>query len=210
MVFKLRHFFFSFLITKLRRSLYGLKQPPRAWFEKFRTTLVQAGFQQSKYDPLFFLFLFGKCKYDPSLSLYYKSRGITFYFMLMISSLWEMILIICSNFRNLFMPLFIWRIWVPSTLVLKFTKWKVDYSINTSILGILLINLGYKTQLWWIRPEINVKYIKDKGTPLSYPTTYRKLVGSLIYLTITRPHISHAINLVSQFRTHPTHAFHSR
>lgn len=32
---------------RLRRSLYGLKQTPRAWFENFRHTFLHAGFQQS-------------------------------------------------------------------------------------------------------------------------------------------------------------------
>ena len=49
--------------------------------------------------------------------------------------------------------------------------------------------------------ELNVKYQKDDGNLLAEPTICRKLVGSLIYLTITRPEISHAVNLVSQFMT---------
>ena len=53
--------------------------------------------------------------------------------------------------------------------------------------------------------EINVKYRIDDGNPLSDLSIYRKLVGSLVYLTITRPDISHAINLASQIMTQPTH-----
>lgn len=43
--------------------------------------------------------------------------------------------------------------------------------------------------------EVNVKYHKDDGDRLSNPTIYKKLVGSLVYLTITHPNISYAINL---------------
>ena len=52
--------------------------------------------------------------------------------------------------------------------------------------------------------KLNAKYTKDDGVPLSDPTTYRKLVTSLTYLTIKRPDISHAVNLVGLFMTLPT------
>ena len=53
--------------------------------------------------------------------------------------------------------------------------------------------------------EVNLKLSKDDGDLLPNPHTYRRLVGSLVYLTITRPDISYAVNLVSQFITTPRH-----
>lgn len=53
--------------------------------------------------------------------------------------------------------------------------------------------------------EINVKYRRNEGELLSDPTLYRKLVGSLIYLTITRPDISYAVHIVSKFMQCPRH-----
>ncbi|XP_051134972.1 uncharacterized mitochondrial protein AtMg00810-like [Andrographis paniculata] len=41
------------------------------------------------------------------------------------------------------------------------------------------------------------------GAYLDDPTLYHQLVGSLIYLTITRPDISYAIHIVSQFMSAP-------
>ena len=42
------------------------------------------------------------------------------------------------------------------------------------------------------------------GVPLSDPSRYRHLVGSLVYLTVTRPDISHAVHILSQFVGAPT------
>ena len=49
----------------------------------------------------------------------------------------------------------------------------------------------------------NVKLLPNQGEPLSDPEKYRRLVGKLNYLTITRPDISFAISVVSQFLNSP-------
>ncbi|XP_068639303.1 uncharacterized mitochondrial protein AtMg00810-like [Aristolochia californica] len=51
--------------------------------------------------------------------------------------------------------------------------------------------------------EVNVKYRKDEGTLIDDPTIYRRLVGSLIYLTTTRLDISYVVHKVSQFMSSP-------
>ena len=49
----------------------------------------------------------------------------------------------------------------------------------------------------------NVKLIPGQGEPLRDPGRYRRLVGRLNYLTITRPDISFLVNVVSQFLQSP-------
>lgn len=53
--------------------------------------------------------------------------------------------------------------------------------------------------------EVNLKLNKEDGDLLPNPEMYRSIVGSLVYLTITRPDISYAVHVVSQFMHAPRH-----
>ncbi|XP_047265992.1 uncharacterized mitochondrial protein AtMg00810-like [Capsicum annuum] len=55
--------------------------------------------------------------------------------------------------------------------------------------------------------ELNVKYRLEEGDLLPDPTIFWQLVGSLNYLTITRPDISFAVQQVSQFMQAPHHLY---
>ena len=51
--------------------------------------------------------------------------------------------------------------------------------------------------------EQNLKLSKFHGKLLFDPGMYRRLVGRLLYLTITRPDIGYAVNKLSQFVSKP-------
>ena len=51
--------------------------------------------------------------------------------------------------------------------------------------------------------DVNAKLSAEKGDVVEDVTMYRKIVGSLIYLTITRPDLSYSVGLESQFMQLP-------
>ena len=52
--------------------------------------------------------------------------------------------------------------------------------------------------------ELHLQLRASDKTTLPDPSHYRHLVGSLVYLTVTRPDISHAVHILSQFVGAPT------
>jgi hypothetical protein len=51
--------------------------------------------------------------------------------------------------------------------------------------------------------EQNLKLTSKEGNEFEDPTKYRQLVGSLIYLTTTIPHISFVVGIISKFMQKP-------
>ena len=49
----------------------------------------------------------------------------------------------------------------------------------------------------------NVKLSQDERDLLDDPSMYRRMIGKLLYLTITRPYLSFSVNRLSQFLTKP-------
>ena len=81
-----------------------------------------------------------------------------------------------------------------SKVVISQRKYTLDILADTSMLDCKLIDTLM---------DPNVKLIPSQGEPLRDPGRYRRLVGKLNYLTITRPDISFLMSVVSQFVQSP-------
>lgn len=61
--------------------------------------------------------------------------------------------------------------------------------------------LGSKPTKIPMDPKTQLK--ASNGQPLSDPSQYRRLIGKLLYLTISRPDITYAVHCLSQYVSHP-------
>jgi hypothetical protein len=73
-------------------------------------------------------------------------------------------------------------------------KYALDLLEETGLLGSRPVDVPM---------DPNKKLLKDEGELFEDPGRYRRLVGKLNYLTITRPDISYAVSVVSQFLEAP-------
>ncbi|GJR80510.1 uncharacterized mitochondrial protein-like protein [Tanacetum coccineum] len=149
---------------------------PRAWYEKFATTVNSLGFVSSHHD--FALFI----KYSSSdpilLSLYVD----------------DMIIIGDDCVRNESLKL---------ELAYRFVM--KDLGLLRYVLGDLLDHARIIEKMVEDIPiDAKAKYTPTDGDPLPDPSLYQTIVGSLVYHIITRPDISYAVHIVSQFVSAPT------
>ena len=79
-------------------------------------------------------------------------------------------------------------------MVISQRKYILDILVDTGMLDCKPINTPM---------DSNVKLVPGLGEPLQDPGRYRRHVGKLNYLTITRPDVSFPVNVVSQFLQSP-------
>ncbi|RVW70826.1 Retrovirus-related Pol polyprotein from transposon RE1 [Vitis vinifera] len=172
-------------VCHLRRALYGLKQAPRAWFAKFSSTIFHLGYTASPYDSALFLRRIDKGTI--LLLLYVDDMIITGDDL---SGIQELKDFLSQQFEmkdlghlSYFLGLEI----THSTDGLYITQAK--YASN------LLSQAGLTNSKTVDTPiELNAHLTPSGGKPLSNPSLYRRLVGNLVYLTVTRPDISYVVH----------------
>lgn len=163
------------LVCKLQRSLYGLKQARRQWNNKLTDTLIASGYIQSKVDYSLFTKNYHK---DFTIILVYVDD-----LVLGGTDLEEL-----TNIKTLLDNKFN----IKDLGVLKYflgfkvartqdgishcqQKHALDLILDAGSIGLKLCNTPMQPHL-----QLHNAY----GQPLSEPTTYRHLVGRLLYLTL--------------------------
>ncbi|WKA03781.1 hypothetical protein VitviT2T_021870 [Vitis vinifera] len=181
-------------VCHLRRAPYGLKQVPRAWFAKFSSTIFRLGYTASPYDSALFLRRTDK---DTILLLLYVDDMIITGDDL--SDIQELKDFLSQQFEMIdlgHLSYFLGLEITHSTDGLYITQAK--YASD------LLSQAGLTDSKTVDTPvELNAHLTPSGGKPLSNPSLYRRLVGSLVYLTVTRPDISYAVHQVSQYLSAP-------
>ncbi|KAK3005199.1 hypothetical protein RJ639_016441 [Escallonia herrerae] len=185
---------FPHYVCLLKKALYGLKQAPRAWYGKIAQYLTFCGFKVSDSDSSMFVKLeSGK---HVIVLLYVDDMIITGDDNVGISCL-----------RNDLSIRFEMKILgeIGCFLGLEVQKLEDGYFVSQKGYAQSLLerfNMG-ESKSMSTPMEPNMKLKKDEGKLLEEGRKFRQLVGSLIYLTITRPEIAYSVGVVSQFMDKP-------
>ena len=183
-------------VCRLKKTLYGLKQSPRAWFGRFGAAMKKYDYQQSNADHTLFL----KRKGDKitCLLIYVDDMIIT-------GNDEEEIAQLKKNLATEF-----------EMKDLGALKYFLGVEVLRSRKGIFINQRKYILDLL---AEIGMVDCKPAETPiivnhglqikegaqLTDRERYQRLVGKLIYLSHTRPDIVYAVSIVSQFMHQPQH-----
>lgn len=182
------------LVCKLNKSLYGLKQASRQWYAKLSSALLEVGFVQSYSDS----------------TLFTKAEGDSFLAVL----IYVDDILLASNNNDIVKD---FKVFLSSRFRIKDLgplKFFLGIEIARSKKGVHICQRHYALELLketgtlGSKPRTTpldpgLKLSKEYGDMLPDPTVYRKLIGKLIYLTITRPDITFAVNRLSQFMDKP-------
>jgi hypothetical protein len=181
-------------VCHLKKSIYGLKQSPRAWFDKFSKAVVSHGMTRNQADHSVF---FKKTRTGIVILVVYVDD------IVITGSDKEGIQILINHLSSSFLTKDLGKLRYFLGIEVARSKAGISLSQRKYTLDILQ-DTGYLGSKPVATPmEPNLKLMPDEGDFVDDPDTYRRLVGKLIYLTITRPNISYAVSIVSQFMTNP-------
>lgn len=181
-------------VCRLHKSIYDLKQSPRCWFSKLSTTLLEFGFIQSASDYSLFS---------------YTRNGFAIYCLVYVDDL-----VIGGDNSELITKFKAYLSKCFHMTDLGPLKYFMGLEISRNDSGIYICQRKYALD---IISECVLTGAKPAETPLeqnhglatangelySDPEQYRRLVGRLVYLVITRPELSYTVHILAQFMHTP-------
>ncbi|KAM1699812.1 hypothetical protein ACFX2K_031115 [Malus domestica] len=183
-------------VYRLHKALYGLKQASRAWYGEIDAYFSQCGFQKSLSEP----------------TLYIKSKGEN---DIIIMSIYVDDIIYTGSSKEMLEEF-------KEDMMMKYEM--TDLGLLHHFLGMGVIQTNFSIFIHQKKyassllnkfglnecksvstPLISAeKLSKDDGSGPANEEQYRKIVGSLLYLTATRPDIMYTASLLSRFMHSPT------
>ncbi|KAJ9557717.1 hypothetical protein OSB04_012331 [Centaurea solstitialis] len=178
----------------LDKALYGLKQAPRAWYDHVSNALLDNGFYKGKIDPTLLI----KTEGDDILLVQIYVDDIIFgstnsdmctWFSDLMTTRFEM-----SMLRELSFFLGLQVLQKPDGILINQSKY----------IGDLLKRFHMATSSVAKTPMASGTLIgaDPKGKPVDQKT-YRAIIGSLLYLTASRPDIMFATCFCARFQANP-------
>lgn len=181
-------------VCKLRKSLYGLRQASRNWYHKFTRAIIALGFRQSRADHSLFIYKRGK--------------------VYVVVLIYVDDVILAGNDTGKIQEIKTYLDEKFSIKDLGILKYFLGIEVARSTKGFVLSQRKYTLDilkdcgLEGCRPssfpmEQNARFDHDENGQAVDALQYRRLIGRLLYLTVTRPDIQYATNVLSQFLASP-------
>ena len=181
-------------VYKLSKALYGLKQAPRAWYERLSKFLIDKGFKRGKVDTTLFI----KSKDKDLLLVQIYVDDIIFG-----SSNPSL----CEEFASLMQNEF-------EMSLMGELNYFLGLQIKQSEKGIYLSQVKYIKE---ILKKFGMQDCKPIATPMCTSSSlnvdengkavdqkaYRGIIGSLLYLTASRPDIMFSVGMCARYQANP-------
>jgi len=181
-------------VCLLKKCLYGLRQVPRQWFVKLSSNLSEYGFVRTYAD--YSLYIYRQQDVFTGLLVYVYDIAPAFNDAVA-SQKFKAYLHACFSIKDLgpfkyFLGIEIAR--GSEGMFLCQRKYALDIIEECRLLGAKPAEFSI---------EENHKLALATDQELHDVTRYRRLVGRLIYLTVTRPELTYAVHVLSQFMQSP-------
>jgi hypothetical protein len=181
-------------VYRLKKALYGLKQAPRAWYERLTKFLVQQGYRKGETDKTLFVreekgkfmiaqiyvddIVFGGMS-DPMVKMFVNQMQSEFE----MSLVGELTYFLGLQVKQMEDTIFISQSKYAKNIVKKFGMENANHKRTPA--------------------ATHLKLSKDEHGVSVDQSLYRSMIGSLLYLTASRPDISFAVGVCARYQAEP-------